>query len=149
TDAIGTFSGKEEAKRYREFCVRARTTYTTLENSFIRAAEPTPLSLTFGAGFRGLSDLWRISPFTTLWNALGGYFKDVRLRQLFARYSTYCGSSPFQAPATLMLIAHVERQGVWLVEGGMHKLAAALADLATELGAVIRYGSDVTSVIVN
>ena len=26
-----------------------------------------------------------------------------------------------------MLVAHVEQEGVWLVEGGMHRLAAALA----------------------
>ena len=38
---------------------------------------------------------------------------DPRLRQLFARYATYCGGSPWQAPATLMLVAHVEQEGVW------------------------------------
>ena len=58
------------------------------------------------------------------------YFHDPRLRQLFGRYATYCGSSPFLAPATLMLVAHVEQEGVWLVEGGMHRLAEALAGLA-------------------
>ena len=48
---------------------------------------------------------------------LGDYFHDPRLRQLFGRYATYCGSSPFLAPATLMLVAHVEQDGVWLVRG--------------------------------
>ena len=85
-------------------------------------------------GCKGLGDLWRISPFTTLWHALGTYFHDQRLRQLFGRYATYCGSSPFAAPATLMLVAHVEQSGVWLVEGGMHRLAVALADLAANAG---------------
>ena len=33
-----------------------------------------------------------------------------------------------------MLVAHVEQQGVWLVEGGMHRLAAALAGLAAGAG---------------
>jgi 1-hydroxycarotenoid 3,4-desaturase len=58
---------------------------------------------------------------------------------LFGRYATYCGSSPYLAPATLMLVAHVEQQGVWVIEGGMHQLAVALADCATALGADIRY----------
>ena len=70
-----------------------------------------------------------ISPFDTLWQALGAHFNDPRLRQLFARYATYCGSSPFLAPATLMLVAHVEREGVWYVEGGMRRLADALVKL--------------------
>jgi 1-hydroxycarotenoid 3,4-desaturase len=60
----------------------------------------------------------------------GRHFKDARLQQLFGRYATYCGSSPYAAPATLMLIAHVEARGVWLIEGGIHALAKAIAGLA-------------------
>jgi 1-hydroxycarotenoid 3,4-desaturase len=70
------------------------------------------------------------------------------LRQLFGRYATYSGSSPFQAPATLMLIAHLEQQGVWLVEGGMMRLADALSALAARLGAVMRFDAPVAEVIV-
>ena len=88
----------------------------------------------------------RIHPFDTLWKALGRHFADPRLRQLFGRYATYCGSSPFAAPATLMLVAHVEQEGVWFVDGGMHELALALAALATRLGAHIRYGSHVAAI---
>ena len=82
-----------------------------------------------------------------MWKALGGYFGDPRLRQLFGRYATYCGSSPFDAPATLMLVAHVESAGVWTVDGGMYRLAAALADLAIRRGVRIRYGLDVSGII--
>lgn len=145
-DAIGAFSGTGEAARFRAFCERARTTYATLENSFIRARQPTPLSLTRSAGLKGLSDLWRISPFTSLWSALGNYFRDERLRQLFGRYATYCGSSPFDAPATLMLVAHVEQAGVWLVKDGMHSLAVALEACATKKGAAVRYDSAVREI---
>jgi 1-hydroxycarotenoid 3,4-desaturase len=92
--------------------------------------------------------MWGISPFATLWKALGEHFRDERLRQLFGRYATYSGSSPFQAPATLMLIAHVEQQGVWLVEGGMVRLAEALAGLAERQGAVVRRDAAVAEISV-
>jgi Phytoene dehydrogenase and related proteins len=92
--------------------------------------------------------LWRINPYQTMWRALGGHFRDPRLQQLFGRYSTYCGSSPFHAPATLMLIAHVEREGVWLVDGGMFRIAEALAEAGARLGADYRYGEDVREIIV-
>jgi 1-hydroxycarotenoid 3,4-desaturase len=82
-----------------------------------------------------------------MWNALGDHFHDPRLRQLFGRYATYCGSSPYLAPATLMLVAHVEREGVWIIDGGMHALAAALADAASALGATFRYQQEVTEVL--
>ena len=70
-----------------------------------------------------MRDLLLINPYQSLWKAVCGRMTDPRLRQLFARYATYCGSSPFLAPATLMLVSHVEQQGVWLVEGGMQHLA--------------------------
>jgi 1-hydroxycarotenoid 3,4-desaturase len=145
-DAIGAFAGAGEAKRYREFNRRAKQVYTTLENAYIRSANPSPFGLVRSAGLSGLPGLMKIQPFTTLWKALGEYFHDARLRQLFGRYATYCGSSPFLAPATLMLIAHVEQDGVWAIDGGMHRLAQALADLAAKRGAVLRYDAEVTEV---
>lgn len=147
-DAIGTFAGAAEARAYREFADRARRVYRTLEAPFLRSSRPDPLELTRRIGWRGLGDLWNISPFTTLSRALAGHFRDPRLRQLFGRYATYCGSSPFHAPATLMLVAHVEREGVWLVEGGMHRIACALTQLAIDRGASVQYGAEVTEVLI-
>ena len=147
-EAIGRFAGVDEARGFRDFLARARRTYATLEGPFIRGARPTPVSLATSAGLSGLGDLWRISPFTTLWKALGEHFRDPRLRQLFGRYATYIGASPFLAPATLMLVAHVEQEGVWLVEGGMHRVATTLADLAAASGATFRYGAEVAEITV-
>jgi 1-hydroxycarotenoid 3,4-desaturase len=94
-------------------------------------------------------ELWGIQPFTTLWRSIGRYFKDPRLRQLFGRYATYCGSSPFSAPATLMLVSHVEQAGVWYIEGGMHQLAVQLAAAAQRRGVNLRYESEVRRVSLN
>ena len=147
-EAIGDFAGAAEARRYRDFCQAARGVYETLEQPFIRASRPSPVGLVGRIGPFGLKGLWKIRPFETLWEALGGHFQDPRLRQLFGRYATYCGSSPFLAPATLMLIAHVEQAGVWAVEGGMHQTARMLARLAEAKGASIRYGAEVTDILV-
>ncbi len=144
--AIGAFAGAAEARRFRAFSLRAGSIYQTLERTFIRNARPNPFELTRRVGWHRINALWGISPFFTLWGALGRHFQDPRLRQLFGRYATYCGSSPFQAPATLMLVAHVEREGVWTVEGGMHRLAGAMADLAARCGARLRYDAEVERV---
>ncbi len=144
--AIGAFAGAAEARGFRAFCARAKNIWLTLEGPFIRSGKPTPVSLVRSAGLTGLADMWRISPFATLASALEKHFADPRLRQLFGRYSTYAGSSPFLAPATLMLIAHVEQDGVWLVEGGMHRIARTLADLLQARGGVIRYGTHVAQI---
>lgn len=148
SDAIGRFAGAAEARGYRSFCARAREIYTTLESPFLRGSRPTPLSLAARAGLRGLPALARISPFATLWKELGNHFRDPRLRQLFGRYATYCGSSPFLAPATLMLVAHVEQDGVWRVRGGMHRIPELWARLAAERGARLHYGAQVKEITV-
>jgi 1-hydroxycarotenoid 3,4-desaturase len=135
-DSIARFAGHTEAQNFRRFCARAQGIYETLRDSFILAQRPSPAHLVRHAGFGGLPNLLRISPFATMWDELGKYFRDPRLRQLFGRYATYCGSSPFAAPATLMLVPHVELDGVWRITDGMHGLARALADLARTRGAV-------------
>lgn len=140
-DAIGQFAGAAEARRFGEFAAEAGRIFRTLEHTFIRAPRPGPVGLARRAGIRGQWDLLRIGAFGTLWRSLGRRFGDPRLRQLFARYATYCGSSPFAAPATLMLVAHAELDGVWLIEGGMHRLALALATAATRSGCEFRYGA--------
>ena len=144
--SIANFADNQEAERYLAFCAQARQVYQTLYWPFMRSQRPGLGSLISASGWRGLVDLWRIRPFESLWRRLGKCFHDPRLRQLFARYSTYCGSSPLHAPATLMLIAHVEQCGVWQVEGGMQKLAAAIASLLAAKGGEIRYDCSVSEI---
>ena len=147
-DAIGAFSGPAAARGYLDFCARAARIYRTLEQPFLRGARPSPMALAGRVGLRGLPDLMRIAPLATLWQELGRHFADPRLRQLFGRYATYCGSSPFLAPATLMLVAHVEQDGVWLVRGGMHRVAQTLAALAQQHGATLRCHAHVDDILV-
>ena len=139
--AIGQLAGAAEARRFSAFCDQARTVYQALEGPYIRSERPSLFSMAGDLGPRGLAVLAGLGPFATLWSALGRHFHDPRLRQLFGRYATYCGSSPWQAPATLMLVAQVEMDGVWSVDGGMHAVAQALAALAEARGATLRYGA--------
>lgn len=148
-DAIGQFAGAGEARRFLAFCAHARRVYMALEGPFLRSPRGSVLSLVRRSGWSGLPQLMSISPFVTLHRALCKHFRDARLRQLFARYATYCGSSPYEAPATLMLVAHVEQDGVWSVEGGMQRLAEALARLAAERGARVRCGEAVEEISVD
>jgi 1-hydroxycarotenoid 3,4-desaturase len=147
-EAITRFAGAAEADGYRRFCARSRQIYQTLERPFIDGQRPSPFELTRRVGFSRLDRLLALKPWQAMWPALGEFFRDRRLRQLFGRYATYCGSSPLSAPATLMLVAHVEQDGVWLVRGGMHEVARALARVATGQGAEIRYGAHVREITV-
>ena len=66
---------------------------------------------------------------------------------MLGRFATYVGASPYQAPATLSVIAHVELTGgVWYPKGGIYTMATALARLAEELGVEIRTQTILTPV---
>jgi 1-hydroxycarotenoid 3,4-desaturase len=87
-----------------------------------------------------------LAPLRTLSRHLTRRFTDPRLRQLFGRYATYVGGSPFASPAVLGLIWAAEEQGVWVVDGGMHRLAQAMARVAEARGALFRYGCAVARI---
>jgi 1-hydroxycarotenoid 3,4-desaturase len=142
-DAIARFASPAEARRYLAFCAQARRVYHTLEGPHIRSARPNLAGMVAALGPSGLATLVGLGPFASLWRTLGRHFHDARLRQLFARYATYCGASPWAAPATLMLVAHVEQEGVWAIDGGLSTLAQRLADLAQQRGVRLRLGTPV------
>jgi 1-hydroxycarotenoid 3,4-desaturase len=146
-DAIGAFAGADNARGYLSFCAEAANIYRILNGSFIRAQKPALPVLMWRVGLLNFADQWNINPYESFWSAVCRHMSDPRLRQLFGRYSTYCGASPFSTPATLMLVAHVEQSGVWLVEGGMVRLARALESLAQRLGVVFRYRTEAAEVL--
>jgi phytoene desaturase len=75
-------------------------------------------------------------------------FADPRLVQLFDRYATYNGSDPYQAPATLSLIPHLEHGiGAFYPEGGIYSIAASLVRLAGEFGVRFRYDEPVEEIL--
>jgi 1-hydroxycarotenoid 3,4-desaturase len=147
-DAIGDFASAQEAQRFLAFCEQAKRTYRRLEGPHIRSERPTFTQMVRDLGPAGLANLASLGPFATLWQSLGRHFQDPRLRQLFARYATYCGASPWMAPATLMLVAHVEMAGVWSIDGGMPALARALAGAASRRGVRFCYGQRVQRIVV-
>jgi phytoene desaturase len=98
--------------------------------------------------FDGLAELltpklvWngpRIDALRTVDSAVRSFFRSPYLRQVFNRYATYNGSSPYLSPATFNVIAYIElAEGGWYVRGGMYALAEALLRLARELGVEVR-----------
>ncbi len=147
-DEVGRFFGAKQADLFRRFLKEGGRLYDALDATFLRAPKYSPVGLAGRMLLNDPASATLLRPFSTLWGALGDYFPDQRLRQLFGRYATYCGASPYDAPATLIMIAELEQRGVWYVDGGMHKLAQAIAKLAASLGATLRYGEAVDEVLV-
>lgn len=91
-----------------------------------------------------LRHLPKICTFATMQQKVDRYFGDPHLRQLFGRYATYNGSSPWRTPASFNVIPFVEAEfGAWYVRGGMARLAQEVARLASEKGVEIQTSSPV------
>ncbi len=147
-DEVGRFSGAAQARLFRKFLKDGARLYDALTRNFLLQPQTSPIGLTARMLCNNPLGAMTLKPFSTLWEALGPYFPDARLRQLFGRYATYCGASPWNAPATLMMIAELEQRGVWYVQGGMSRLAHGMAAFAEQLGADIRYQTEVSEILV-
>lgn len=145
-DAIASYAGRREAEQFLRFAATTQQLYRSLEQNFIDSSKPTATGLAWRMACASPANLLLTNPLASLWQTLGNYFSDPRLRQLFGRYATYAGASPFSASSTLMLIAHVEEAGVWTVDGGMFALAKAIEKLAQSLGVTLRYSCEVDSI---
>ncbi len=85
----------------------------------------------------------------TLDKSVRGFFEDEHLRQLFDRYATYNGSSPYRVASVYTIIPYVElADGGWYPRGGIYAVAQALEKLARELGVTIETCCDVRRILV-
>ncbi len=143
--AIHDFAGNKAARQFTQFCARARRLFSAFDAPMMQAASPSALALAATVA-RQPALLHAMSPLSTLAQSLARQFDDPRLRQLFGRYATYVGGSPYQSPALLSLIWQAEAAGVWVVRGGMHRLAQSLEALARAHGADFHYGAHVARI---
>ncbi len=143
--AVRAFAGPGAEAEFRRFNAEAARLFAAFDAPVMRAPRPALAGLTAQV----LADpglIPSLAPLRTLARHLARRFTDPRLRQLFGRYATYVGGSPLASPAVLGLIWAAEAQGVWAVEGGMHRLAQAMAGVAEARGARFRYGSPVARI---
>lgn len=135
-----------DAEGFRRFLTDARRKYEVAERTFLaHSLNDLPRLLRP----RYARDLAALSSMRTLSAHVASYFRSPHLRQLFNRFATYNGSSPYRAPATFALIPYVEfGLGAWYVRGGMYQLPSALARVAGELGVELRLGAEVERIIV-
>lgn len=74
---------------------------------------------------------------------------EPHLVQLFNRYATYNGSSPYQTPGIMSMIPHLELHlGTYFPRGGMHSITTSLFDLAIRQGIRFHFGEKVTQILV-
>lgn len=136
---------REDAHAYQEFLDYSEKLYQKTAEAFLF----NPLYDLNDLKNLNFKDFLGIDAFSTVSKKVNDYFSSAYLRKFFKRFTTYNGSSPFKAPATLNVIPHVElNQGGYYVNGGLYKIAESLHQLAEKMGAHFRFNSTVKKIIV-
>lgn len=144
--AITTFAGPKAAREFDRFHSRTRRLFDAFDAPMMQAPAPKLRDLVPHV-LKQPTLIPAMAPLSTLKQVLTKAFSDPRLSQLFGRYATYVGGAPHLSPAILSLIWQAEAAGVWVVEGGMHRLAQAIANLAEKKGVEIRYSTHVNQIV--
>ena len=75
--------------------------------------------------------------------------QEPHLVQLFNRFATYNGSSPYQTPGIMSLIQHLESHyGTFLPQGGMEQISQSLYRLAQRQGVQFHFDQKVDEILV-
>ncbi len=84
---------------------------------------------------------------TSLNSTNEAYFNSHKLIQLFNRYATYNGSSPYKTPGIMSMIPHLEMHyGTFFPEGGMHQISQSLYQLAKDENVIFRFNETVNHI---
>jgi diapolycopene oxygenase len=98
--------------------------------------------------FRGYANAHRLEAFKTMNAANTKRFKTPKAVQLFNRYATYNGSDPYQTPATMNIIPHLEYNiGAFFPVKGMVSITESLLKLAQDLGVKFYFETKVTEIV--
>ena len=87
--------------------------------------------------------------FTNLNTLNQSEIKEPHLVQLFNRYATYNGSSPYRTPGIMSMIPHLELYlGTYFPKNGMHSITMSLYQLAVKQGVQFNFNHKVERILV-
>ncbi len=144
--ALKTKDKKEDIIKYLN---KTETIYDLTDEVFLKNSLHRLKNFFTWPVAKGILNFGKIGAFDTMNGANKKAFKDLRLVQIFNRYATYNGSSPYLSPATLNVIAHVEIvKGAFYPEGGMYSITSSLVQLAKDIGVHFRFSTPVKEILI-
>lgn len=143
-DEDSAFWARPEVARFLEY---ARGIYELSGEAFLNHPPSQMWRAFTPRNFSKLRHLPKVATTQTLAAEVHRRITDPHLRQIFLRFATYNGSSPYATPATFNIIPYVEATfGPWYVRGGMVKIARELQALAERNGVSFRFNTTAVSI---
>jgi phytoene desaturase len=139
----------ERPENVRKALTKSQLLYEHLSELFMFSSLQDPKTFVSRHAFKAYRKLHRLGFFQTMNGTNASTFDDPRITQMFNRYATYNGSSPYKTPATMNIIPHLEMSlGAYFPAGGMHSITLALYDLAKRLGVTFHFNQPVERILI-
>ena len=123
--------------------------YDITENLFLKRSLHLPHTWLNKDALKGYLNLGKLDVFRTMNAANTTTFRNPKTVQLFNRYATYNGSDPYQTPATLNIIPHLEYNiGAFFPKKGMADITNSLVQLAQRRGVKFCFNTKATEIVI-
>jgi phytoene desaturase len=142
--------GMTDVKPFFNYLQTAEFRYKTTVPIFIESSLHKIKNFLNIATLKGIFSIPKLNLFNTMNHENEQIFADKRLVLYFNRFATYNGSNPYQSPALLNMIPHLESNiGTFFPKNGMHQISESIHQLACDLGVNFEFNKKVSEIILD
>ena len=139
----------EDKRTLTSYLDKAAKNYKAIAPMFIEASLHSWKNYTGKSFFKALGRLSKYKLFSTMHEENQKAFRNPKTIQLFNRFASYNGSDPYQAPAMLNMIGHLEiNQTPYLPANGMIQITDSLYHLAKKYGVQFHFNERVDNILI-
>ena len=132
-----------------KYLLKAKKKYDLTKNIFLEQSLHKIKTYLSSDLIKGIFNLYIFQINKTLDTVNQDELKEPHLVQLFNRFATYNGSSPFKTPGMMTLIQHLEQEyGTFVSEKGMINIPKSIFDLAKRNGVKFQFNELVNEIVV-
>ena len=143
--ASATFQEPEE--KLQAYLANNKTKYEATKKVFLEKSLHKASTYLSKDTLKALLKMGKMGIHQNLNQVNASYFKHPKLVQLFNRYATYNGSSPYKTPGIMSLIPHLEMEiGTFYPKGGMYTITQSIYELAKRVGVQFKFKEAVTKI---
>ncbi len=137
--------GPHAADEFERFLAYAKQISDAVEHGYFAKGLDSFWELIRFYGIK--QSLLKFDVFRSMDQGVRRFISNPKLVDILNYFIKYVGASPYDAPALMNLLPHIQYQyGLWYVKGGMYGIAQALEKLALELGVTIRLNSEIVEI---
>ena len=139
----------KEEERVKSYIYKSKKKFNLVKKIFLeKSLHRISTYLSFDA-FKAIINIIQLNIFITLDSLNKRYFSDKKLIQIFNRYATYNGSSPYLTSGIMSIIQHLEHGlGVYMPRKGISDISYSLFNLAKDMGVKFHFNSEINQILV-